>query len=64
MKKVKKSPVILNARKKFEVRTNCEYVLWVEADNAEEALKKAETLSMDDMSEWDLSWAPWTAEEV
>lgn len=44
---------------KFEVRTNCEYCLQVEADSIEEALKKAELVTLDD---WDHSWAPNEAE--
>ena len=46
---------------KFEVRTNCEYCLEVEADSIEEALKKAELVALDN---WDHSWAPCEAEPL
>jgi hypothetical protein len=43
----------------YEVRTNCEYFLMVEADSEEEALGMAEETPMD---EWSASWAPFEAE--
>ena len=47
--------------RRFEVRTNCEYVLHVEASSEEEALAKAEKI---DMAEWDTAWAEMEAEPV
>lgn len=46
---------------KFQVRTNCEYILEIEANNEEEALKKAELVSLDN---WEHSWASYEAEKV
>jgi hypothetical protein len=47
--------------RRYEVRTNCEYVLAIEASSAEEALAKAEKI---DTAEWDQSWAEVEAEPV
>ena len=44
----------------YEVRTNCEYVLIVEADSVDEAMDKASKV---DLSEWDQAWAPYEAEK-
>lgn len=45
----------------FDVRTNCEYILTVQAENEEKALKQADKI---DVSEWEQSWAPYEAERV
>jgi hypothetical protein len=47
--------------RRYQVRTNCEYVLEIEAGSAEEALAKAEKI---DTAEWDQAWAEMEAEPV
>ena len=47
--------------KHWEVRTNCEYVLEVDAESEEEAIAKANKI---DVTEWDQAWAPMEIEEV
>lgn len=44
----------------FIVRTNCEFSLLVEADNAEDAIKKASDVPID---KWDKAWSDSEAEE-
>jgi|GEM_PF-6894567 len=46
--------------KRFLVRTNCEYSIEVDAADADEATRKADTI---DLSEWNESWAEFEAEE-
>ena len=50
-----------DTQRRFEVRTNCEYVLQIEADSAEEALAKAEKIDLD---EWDQALAEMEAEPI
>ncbi len=45
----------------YEIRTNCEYVLFLEAASEEEALAIADKTPY---GEWDQAWAEWTAEEL
>jgi hypothetical protein len=45
---------------RFTVRTNCEFSLSVEADNADAALKQAQQVRY---SAWNTAWAPIEAEE-
>ena len=46
---------------KWTVRTNCEYAHTVDADSAEDALRKASEL---DLADWHSeAWAPMEAEE-
>jgi hypothetical protein len=47
--------------RRYEVRTNCEYVIEIEVSSAEEALAKAEKI---DTAEWDQAWAEMEAEPV
>ena len=46
----------------FEVRMNCEYCMWIEAEDKEDARKKAE--KADITSEWDQAWSEITVEEA
>jgi hypothetical protein len=48
-------------QRRFEVRTNCEYILQIEADSEEAALAKAEEIDLD---EWDQAWAEMEAEPI
>ncbi len=48
-------------KKRFEVRGNCEYVIEVEAETADEALAKANKIDMED---WSQAWAPNEVEEI
>lgn len=45
---------------RFVVRTNCEYSIEVEADNADEAMAKADKI---DVADWQQAWAPFEADE-
>jgi hypothetical protein len=45
---------------RFTVRTNCEFSLSIEADNADAAIAQAHQLSYSDR---DTAWAPIEAEE-
>lgn len=40
---------------RFTVRTNCEFSLSVDADNADAAIAQAQAVPF---SEWDTAWAP------
>ena len=45
---------------RFTVRTNCEFSLSIEADNADAALEQAQKVSY---AHWDTAWAPIEAEQ-
>ena len=47
--------------KKWEVRTNCEFVTEVEAENEEQAILKATAI---DVMEWNKAWATVEVEEL
>ena len=46
---------------KWEARTNCEYILQVEADSSVEAIRKANEIDLD---EWEHSWSEIETAEV
>lgn len=46
---------------KYEVRTNCEYILEVEANSVDEAIKEANKV---DLGDWEHAWADYEAECV
>lgn len=48
-------------KKLYEVRTNCEYVTEIEAENEEAALEAA---GKTDVGTWNQAWAPMQAEEA
>lgn len=45
---------------RFTVRTNCEFSLSLEADNAATAIARAQEIPF---SDWDTAWAPIEAEQ-
>lgn len=48
--------------KTYTVRINCEYVIEVEADNDQEAILKADKISLDS-DEWTEAWSTYEVEE-